>query len=237
MRWAEALDDAARGQEPVELVDVLDRELRFGQVVDEEAGEAVLHRLGQAAGPPADDRRPGRHRLDRDQPERLRPRAEHQGREGACVECVTLGRTELTEELDDPFVDGGLDDLVEMLDLMRVVDLGRHPERDARSARELDRVRDALLGGHAPDEREIRAGLVAEGQLLEGQAVMDRRDPVRIGRPAPLALADRDERDRRRTPRAARASPSGRGARGASRPPASDTGARRGSPRSRGASG
>ena len=45
------------------------------------------------------------------------------------------------------------------------------------------------------DEREVVAGLARERHRLQRQAVVDRGDPVLVGEPPALALADRDERD------------------------------------------
>ena len=66
------------------------------------------------AGPAGDHRRAGRHRLDRDEPERLRPVAEHHRRERAGVQRVALARPDLAQEVDLVRVDRGLDDLVEV---------------------------------------------------------------------------------------------------------------------------
>src|SRR4029079_4735120 len=56
---------------------------------------------------------------------------------------------------------------------------------------------DALLSRDASDEEEIVTGAPADRRRREVDAVVDRREPVCIRVPAPLAIADRDERDRR----------------------------------------
>ena len=103
--------------------------------------DAVLDRLGERAGAAGDDRRPGRHRLDRDEPERLRPAAEHHRREGAGVQRVALERPDLAQELDSCVVDRRLHDLVEVLLLARVVNtLAATRSGTPGPAAELDRV-------------------------------------------------------------------------------------------------
>src|SRR5258706_15750015 len=132
----------------------------------------MLDRLGQRAGASGDDRGPGRERLDGHETERLRPGAEHHRRERARVERIALEGSPLAEELDDPLVDRGLYDLVEVSLLVLVVDLGRHLEGQPRPSGELDYVGDPLLRGDPANEGEIVAGLRPEGHLLEREAVV-----------------------------------------------------------------
>ncbi len=155
---------------------------------------AVDHRLDQRTGASGDHRRPRRHRLDRDQPERLGPATQHHGRQGTRVQRVALLGAELAQELDRPVVDGGLDDLPEVPLLRVEVDLGRDLERDAARAAEGDRVLDALLGRDAAHERQVVARPVLERHARERQAVVDRRDPALVREEPPLAVADRDQR-------------------------------------------
>ena len=64
----------------VQLVDPRHLEGQLRRIVAEEAVDAVADDLGQRPDATGDDRRPAGERLDRDQPERLRPRSRHQRR-------------------------------------------------------------------------------------------------------------------------------------------------------------
>ena len=146
----------------------LDRQDRLLQVVDQEPRAAVLDDLRQGPGAARDDRSPRRHRLDRHEPERLRPRPEHHRRQRTGVQLVALRQADLAEELDDPLVDRRRDDLLEELALSLVVDLGGHPQRQPGRPCKLDRVRDALFRRDAADEGEIADRPATEGRTGRG---------------------------------------------------------------------
>ena len=69
-------------------------------VVAEEAVDAVADDLRQAADPAGDDGRAAGQRLDRDEAERLRPRARHERGVALGEQRVAVGLVELAQELD-----------------------------------------------------------------------------------------------------------------------------------------
>ena len=83
----------------IQLLDPRHAERQLGHVVAEEPVDAVPDDLGQAADAAGDDRRATGQRLDRDQPERLRPRARHHDCVGRRDEGVSLVPRDLTDEL------------------------------------------------------------------------------------------------------------------------------------------
>ena len=88
--------------------------------------------LGHRAGPPGDDRRAARHRLDHHQPERLAP-----SRSGRAARCASprksafVGSADLADELDERRLEQRLDLPLEVL-AIGVVDLGGDAQRHAR---------------------------------------------------------------------------------------------------------
>jgi hypothetical protein len=63
---------------------------------------------------------------------------------------------------------------------LALMDLGRDDESAACPSRELDGEVDALLSSDASDEEEIVTGAPADRRRREVDAVVDRREPVRI---------------------------------------------------------
>ena len=84
----------------VELVDAVHQEGHLGRVIGQEAVHPVAHDLRQRADPSGDHRRPAGERLDRDQAERLGPRARHEdGVADSDQPVVTISARPANKEL------------------------------------------------------------------------------------------------------------------------------------------
>ena len=138
---------------------------------------------GSAADPPGDDRRAAGERLDRDQPERLRPRAGHQRRVRLGEQLVAVRLLELAEELDRRAgrLERGHEDVRRSSPARAAsrAGLGGDPERAPGRLRDLDRLDDPLLRRHPADEAQRVAAAPVERRVVEGQAVVDDRRPTR----------------------------------------------------------
>src|SRR5690606_12387706 len=82
---------------------------RRRQVVDDAAGDAVVHHLGHRAAVPGDHRRAAGHRLDHHQAERFRPVDREQQRHRVAEEARLLRVADLADELHQRIVEQRLD--------------------------------------------------------------------------------------------------------------------------------
>ncbi len=195
---AEPLEDARPDRRSVQPLDAREEEGHVPDVVPEPAVDALAEDLGQAADPAGDDRRATGQRLDRDEPERLRPCARHQGRVARREQLVTFGRRDLAEVFDGRTgrLQGRQEDLVVVVALSRDrADLGGDPDPPAGRLGDLHRVDDALLGVDAAHEAQLVGAVVPvgmEGGAGQVETVVDHLPgDVRVS--TRLASADRDE--------------------------------------------
>ena len=189
----EALLEPRPHRRPVEAVKVPNRLHRVFERVDEGTGHAVLEHLGHRARRHGDDRGAACHRLDHDQPERLRPvdREKERGRVPEELGLVLIA--DLADELDERMVEQRLDLGMEEL-LVDRVHLGGEAQRHAHRLRDLDGTIDALLRRDAAQEGEVAAGAAPRRVKVGRQAMVDRGDPVRVRNRPALVVADADER-------------------------------------------
>ncbi len=101
---------------------------------------------------------------------------------------------DLADEVDAIVIQERLDLPLEVL-LVGRVDLGGQLDRHPRPMGHLDGAIGTLLRRHAPQEREVVTDTVAAGpELVDGQAVVDRPDPVRGRQRGALVVGDGDDR-------------------------------------------
>ena len=190
----EPLDDTLADLAAVETRQAIGEEGHRRSVIAEEAVDALADDLGQRADAPGENRCPAGERLDAHQPERLRPRAGHQRPVALREQLVALRGLELTEVLDrmTGTLECRAEHILVVVALAReIAHFGRDPQPAARAERDVDRLRDALLGIDPADETERIAGLIEERRGIEGQAVVDDR-PGHVGVGARLMATDRD---------------------------------------------
>src|SRR5215210_4224250 len=171
----------------IKVCHALDGSLRFGEVVDQESALAMLNGLGQATGSAANDRCAGHHRLDRHQPEWLRPRTQHHGRQRAGDQRVAIVWLKLAHELGHAIRYRRLYGTVQHLLFVTFMRLAGNLERDTRSASKVNRLLNALFPGHPADQGQVVPWLLAEQRIGGGEAVMNGIYPVCVRTPSPLA--------------------------------------------------
>ena len=167
--------------------DTTDRLDRAVDVVDEEAGAAGTDDLGHRPERVRDHRCPGGQRLDDREPERLGETDQVQQRQRAAEQLVALLRADRPEVRHAGRLEVRFDELPEVV---AVLDDPGDDQRKPCSPSHLDGPMGALVGMDAAEEQQVLAGLIAEGEGGEVDAVVDRRvvGQVRMA----VRVADRD---------------------------------------------
>src|SRR5687768_14420939 len=103
---------------------------------------------------PSNHRGPGRHRLNHDQPKRLRPVDWEQESQGIPEKTTLFVLVDLANELNKRMVEQGPNHLLEIV-LVGLIHLGGDLERNSGTLRDLDGAVGALLWGNPAQKREV----------------------------------------------------------------------------------
>ena len=135
---------------------------------------------GDRAPPRRDHRRPAGHRLDHDEAERLLPLDRKERRARVLQQLDLLAVRHLAEILDA--VDQvRLDELVEVLALLRLLHLAGELERQPSLPGDRDRAVRSLVRAHPAEEEQIVAAVRLDGIDREVERVRAVGDPVQVG--------------------------------------------------------
>src|SRR5215831_15395072 len=190
----EALLHVAPAVERVDVVYPLDCLGDLAPVVDHDPALAVAHHLGNGAVPRGDHRGPARHRLDHDEAERLLPLDRKERRARVLKQLDLRPVIDLAEVLD-PVAQVRLDELGEVLALLRLARLPCELERQAKFHRDGHGSVRALLVVHPAEEEQVVAAVRLARVVLEVERIRDVRDPVERRLRPPLVHRKRDQAD------------------------------------------
>src|SRR3954453_799296 len=155
-----------------------------------ESALPLVQDLGHRAAAEGDDGGAAGHGLDHHQPERLRPVDGEEHGTGIAQETLLHRLADLPYEIDLRLVEQRLDGLL-VIGEVRAVDLGRHAQREARAAGDLDGTVEPFLGGCAGGEAQVGPGLFDPAMEVHRHPVVDVLLPVEPVEGVPLSVRDR----------------------------------------------
>jgi hypothetical protein len=170
-----------------------DRGHRLVDAPDDEAREAIREDFVDRSSFPGDRRGAAGHRFDHHEAEGLAPVDQKKQGARARNESPFLRIAHFANEFHGRLPQERFDLLV-VVRLVGLADLGRDAETHARPARHFNRPINALLGRDAAEEQQVVAAPIARHEQVGGQAVIDRRVPARVRQGLALVVGNRHDR-------------------------------------------